>query len=46
MKGRWGERAKEAEHGVTKAIEKGALLQRAGALSLPFLNLKAMVALF
>lgn len=44
MKGGWGEREKEEEHGVAKAMEKAALLQGAGVLSLSSLNLKAMVA--
>lgn len=43
MKGGWGEREKEEEHRVAKAMEKAALLQGAAALGLPFLNVKAAV---
>lgn len=32
---RWGEREKKEEHGVDKAMEKGALPQDAGARGLP-----------
>lgn len=35
MKGGWGEREKEEEHGVAKAVEKAALPQGTGVLSLP-----------
>lgn len=41
MKCGWGEREKEEEHRVAKAMEKAALLQDTAALGLPFLNVKA-----
>lgn len=40
MKGGWGEREKEEEHGVAKAMEKAALLQDTAALGLPFLSVQ------
>lgn len=40
MKGGWGEREKEEEHRVAKAMGKAALLQDAAALGLPFLNVQ------
>lgn len=43
MKGGWGEREKEEEHRVAKAMEKAAPLQDAAVLCLPFVNLKAAV---